>query len=337
MVRRLFPRLFGWQTGWMNKIYVSGMGKRLFATLALAVPACLFVALPSAAQTTTIAAAVAPNTAVVEPAATALLARHGALGNRLVRNAFDRPLVIESQENADMINGNAYAVLDAPFETVSKAFKNPRIWCEVMILHINTKYCKASTDAAPAMLHVNIGKKTPQELKDAFALEFDLRLATASSSLLSVQLNADKGPLGTSNYRIALQAVPLADGKTFMHLRYSYAYGLTGRLAMQAYLATLGSGKVGFTQLDGGADKSEADYVAGMRGAVERNTMRYYLAIEAYLASLNKPPAQQFNARLEHWFDATEQYPRQLHEVDRSSYLVMKKSEYQRQQGAAPG
>ncbi|MES2945505.1 MAG: hypothetical protein V4772_21775 [Pseudomonadota bacterium] len=320
----------------MNKIPVPGLGQRLFAKLTLLVSFCFFVTLPSAAQTTT-AAAATPGTTGIEPAATALLARHGALGNRLARNVFNRPLVIESQENADMIYGNAYAVLDAPFDTVSKAFKNPRHWCEVMILHINTKYCKASTDTAPSALQVHIGKKTPQELKDAFALEFDLRLTSSSSSFLAVQLNADKGPLGTSNYRIALQAVPLADGKTFMHLRYSYAYGLAGRLAMQGYLATLGSGKVGFTQLDPGADKTEADYVGGMRGAVERNTMRYYLAIEAYLISLGKPPAQQFNARLEHWFDATEQYPRQLHEVDRSSYLVMKKSEYQRQQNAAPG
>ena len=60
-----------------------------------------------------------------------------------------------------------------------------------------------------------------------------------------------------------------------------------------------------------------------MRGTVERNTMRYYLAIEAYLDSLDKPPAQQLDARLRQWFDATEQYARQLHEVDKESYLAM--------------
>ena len=68
-----------------------------------------------------------------------------------------------------------------------------------------------------------------------------------------------------------------------------------------------------------------------MRGTMERNTMRYYQAIEAYLASLNQPPAQQFTARLSYWFDATEEYSRQLHEVDRSNYISMKKDEYQRQ------
>ena len=73
-----------------------------------------------------------------------------------------------------------------------------------------------------------------------------------------------------------------------------------------------------------------------MRGAVERNTVRYYLAIEAYLASLDRPPAQQLQARLEHWFDATEQFPQQLREIDRSSYLSMKREEYSRQRALEP-
>ncbi|WP_233344977.1 hypothetical protein [Burkholderia cepacia] len=34
------------------------------------------------------------------------------------------------------------------------------------------------------------------------------------------------------------------------------------------------------------------------------------------------------------WFDATEQYPQQLHEVERGAYLQMKAQEVQRQQAA---
>lgn len=64
----------------------------------------------------------------------------------------------------------------------------------------------------------------------------------------------------------------------------------------------------------------------------ERNTMRYYLAVESYLGSLTLPPGCQFNSRIEHWFDGTEQYRLQLHEMDRSDYLSMKRSEYARQQ-----
>ncbi|MES1979393.1 MAG: hypothetical protein V4451_15235 [Pseudomonadota bacterium] len=269
-----------------------------------------------------------------EPAQTAanLLEKHSELAAQLTSNAYGRPLYLESSETSSMVNGNAYAVLDSPFGTVSSTLKSPRRWCDVMILHINTKYCQASADASPAVLNVNIGKKTEQELADAFALEFSFRLASSTPDFLHVRLNADKGPLGTSNYRIELRAAPLPGGKTFMHLRYSYGYGMAGRIAMQGYLATLGSGKVGFTQVGEGQKQG---YVGGMRGAVERNTMRYYLAIEAYLASLGRPPEQQFNARLDHWFKATEQYARQLHEVDKSSYVLMKHNEYRRQQNGS--
>ena len=96
---------------------------------------------------------------------------------------------------------------------------------------------------------MNIGRKIDQPLKDAFALEFDYRQVASSSNYMATRLNAEKGPLGTSNYRIELQAVALPGGKTFMHLTYSYSYGTAGRLAMRTYLATLGSGKVGFTQI----------------------------------------------------------------------------------------
>jgi hypothetical protein len=274
--------------------------------------------------------AMAQVSPVAESKAKALLAKHAELRPYLTQNAYSRPLYLDSTENRSDVNGNAYAVLDAPFETVNVAFKSPGRWCEVMILHINTKYCKATSDKAPTLLKVHIGKKTPQDLADAYSLEFGMKLALAAPDYLSVQLNSDKGPLGTTDYRIELEAAPLAGDKTFIHLRYSYAYGMASRLAMQGYLATLGSGKVGFTKLN---TTQKPAYVAGLRGAVERNTMRYYLAIEAFLASHNKAP----DTRFEYWFDATEQYPLQLHETDRNSYLTMKRSELQRQQGGTPG
>jgi hypothetical protein len=122
--------------------------------------------------------------------------------------------------------------------------------------------------------------------------------------------------------------VPLAGGRSFLHLGYGLSYGGASRLAMRLYLGTLGRDKVGFTrvQRDG-----QDDYVDGVRGVVERNTMRYYLAIDAYLDSLAAAPGGQLERRLRAWFDATERYPRQLHEVERDAYLRMKREEVQRQ------
>src|SRR5262249_31340061 len=119
--------------------------------------------------------------------------------------------------------------------------------------------------------------------------------------------------------------------RTFLHLTYSYGYGMAGRLAMKTYLATIGSDKVGFTTARS-SSTGQPEYIGGGRGLVERNTMRYYLAIDAYLHALSSPPGKRLDQRLATWFDATEQYPRQLHEVDRDAYLTMKHNEYQRQQ-----
>ena len=100
---------------------------------------------------------------------------------------------------------------------------------------------------------------------------------------------------------------------------------------MKTYLATIGSGKVGFT-LIGKQPNGQPEYIGGMRGVVERNTMRYYLAIDAYLGALATPPSLRLQKRLQGWFTATEQYPRQLREVDPTAYIDMKRSEYLRQQ-----
>ena len=72
-----------------------------------------------------------------------------------------------------------------------------------------------------------------------------------------------------------------------------------------------------------------------MRGLVERNTMRYYLAIEAFLDAVSSPPQARLEQRLHDWFAATERYPRQLHELDEGAYLEMKRRESKRQQKAA--
>ncbi len=246
---------------------------------------------------------------------------------------FKRPLYLDSVESATNLRGDIYALVDAPFPSVNAALNGPAHWCDVMILHINTKYCAVSTNPTGTMLMVNIGKKTEQPLAETSRVEFDYRVMTSSPDYFAVQLAAATGPFSTSDYRIVLEAAPADNGKSIVHLTYSYAYGFAGRVAMQAYLATAGRGKVGFTVTGKESDGAPA-YISGVRGVVERNTMRYFLAIDAYLGALAAPNGQQLDRRLNNWFDATEAYPLQLREVDRVAYVEMKRREYVRQQGA---
>jgi hypothetical protein len=254
----------------------------------------------------------------------------------LEHSQFQHQLYLDSQESPSTIKGEVYAVMAYPFSTVNDAFSDPSQgpvnWCDALILHPNIKYCHATSDSSGNTLIVNVSKEEIAEaLGDTYRVQFEYAATTTSTGYLQVKLHADSGPLGTRDYRIALEAVALSGDRTFLHLTYSYSYGVIGRLAMKAYLATFDRGKVGFTDV---ADPSaaQAKYVGGMRGLMERNTMRYYLAIDAYLGALSSPPDERLEQRLSNWFDASEQYPRQLHEMDRQQYMQMKYDEYQRQQ-----
>ena len=258
--------------------------------------------------------------------AAALKARHAALGAQLADNPFKRPLVLESVEASGELKGDVYAVLERPFATVAQSLSSADQWCEVLILHLNVKGCRATKSTPPAM-SVSLGRKFDQALEEAYKADFVYKTAASDPDYLNVQMSAASGPLGTRNYRIALEAVPLDAQRSFIHMSYAYGYGTAAKFAMNVYLGTVGSDKVGFSTSGRGAD-GKPTYVGGVRGVVERNTMRYFLAIESYLGA---PAQNQVDKRLTDWFDATERYAQQLHEMERAEYLEMKKKEVRRQ------
>jgi hypothetical protein len=263
--------------------------------------------------------------------ATVLRAKYTELRGKLEDNPFQKPLYLESTENSGEVKGNLYALVQEPFPTVQMALKEPAHWCDILILHLNTKYCRVSAEGAWTVLKVNIGRKAEQPMVQSYRVDFSYRVIAATPDHLAVVLGAAKGPFGTRNYSILLEAVPLKDGQTFVHLAYSYTYGTAAKLALHAYLGTAGKNKVGFTVTDKRPD-GQVEYIDGLRGLVERNTMRYYLAIEAYLGALSAPPSAQLEKRLRDWYAAVERYPRQLHEIEQNDYLEMKHNEYSRQQ-----
>lgn len=264
--------------------------------------------------------------------AATLNTQYKTLNKQLLSNQFQRPLYISSTESAHDLKGEIYAVVDYPFSSVKEALNDPEHWCDIFILHIDIQYCHAATSGADSVLTVNLGKKYYQSLADTHRVAFKYHGVAATEDYFAIAMNAADGPLGTRDYNILLEATPLKDGRTFLHFTYTYAFGLSGRLAMQTYLATMGRDKVGFTVLD--TSSKPPSYIKGVRGVVERNTMRYFLAIDAYLGSLAAPPEERLEKRLQLWYSNIEQYARQLHEVEREDYLEMKHKQYQRQQTA---
>ena len=126
-----------------------------------------------------------------------------------------------------------------------------------------------------------------------------------------------------------LEAIPLGERQTFLHFAYAYDHNMMAKLATQAYLATFGSDKVGFTVV-GKTPDGAPEYIRGLRGLVERNAMRYFLTLDAYLDGLSVPPPEREDKRLNSWFQSVEQYPTQLHEIDLATYLAIKREDRQR-------
>jgi hypothetical protein len=259
--------------------------------------------------------------------AAALQARHAALRDALADNVFRRPLVLESRESSDRLQGEVLARIDQPFGVVGAALQGSRRWCDIVILHLNVKQCRAQAHA----MQMVVGRKHDQPSDQAYRLDFDYRVVASRRDYLQVRLSADEGPLGTSAYRIVLEAAALDARRCILRLSYAYRFGTAARLAMQGYLATVGRDKVGFTVV-GHEPDGRPRFVGGTRGIVERNTMRYYLAIEAYLGALPLPPAQQLERRLADWHAAVERHPRQLREMGRDEYIAMKLEQVRQQQ-----
>ncbi|MGZ5180047.1 MAG: hypothetical protein ACXWC6_03560 [Ramlibacter sp.] len=257
----------------------------------------------------------------------ALRARHEALAPALARSEFGAPVQLVSTESGQAVQGDVYAIVAADFGTVAPLLADPAQWCGILLLHLNTKHCRAS--GQPGRIELRVGSKHEQAVRNAALLDFHWHDIVQRDDYLAVQMEAPDGPYDTHDYRLVAEAVPLQAGRTFLHLGYAFGYAGGSRVAMSLYLATVGRSKVGFTRVP--SSTGEPVLVQGMRGVVERNAVRYYLAIDAWLAGLAVPDDQRLDRRLAVWFDATERYPRQLHEIDRGEYLDMKHKEFARQ------
>jgi hypothetical protein len=234
--------------------------------------------------------------------------KHAQLRAKLERNAFGRPLHLDSAEASGAMRGDVHAVLEHPFRRVAEGLATASQWCQVLTLPFNVQRCESDGGQALAL---SIGRTPQSPLEEATRIGFRYSVPARSADYLQVRLAAPAGPLGTSDYLITFAATALDERRTLVHMHYGYRHGAMSKMAMQAYLSTSGAGKVGFT-------------ANGMRGVMERNTMRYFLAIDAYLDSLAAPRDRRLRARLDKWFGATERYAKQLREMSREEYLALK-------------
>lgn len=262
-----------------------------------------------------------------------LLSRYRQLAPLLQDNQYGVPLYIQSRFGDTTAQGDVYAVVKHRFATVADNLNTPGQWCDVLLLHINVKGCDlgnlentADRPQQEGDLTLYVGRNYFQTPDEAHEMSYKFAAKANDGDYIQVDLTALDGPLGTSNYRLIFEAVPFNDNESFIHFKYAYQYGFMARLALDGYLATLGRNKVGFSVK--GYDKNhEPLYVKGLQGIVERNSMRYFIAIRSFLDTASLEP-QQWSTRIDRWNSLAKRFERQLVEVRDNAYLETKTQEF---------
>jgi hypothetical protein len=249
---------------------------------------------------------------------------------KLLNNPFNMPLYVESREEDYRAAVEIYGVIEHPFKTVSSMLAVPANWCDIALLHINDKACTYKKSDNIWLLTLYSGRKFYQPPEDAYQLNYVFQIKAHQHDHLGLQLIAANGPLSTKDHRIDAELIPLDKDKTLLHLSYSFGYGRLGRMAMKSYFATIGRGKIGFSTVSTD-DHGNLVYVGGIKAAIERNVVRYYCAILSYLDSLKFPADQQFEKRINRWYDLTDRHKRQLYELEKVQYISNKRLEQKNQ------
>lgn len=248
---------------------------------------------------------------------------------RLEASSFGFPLVVESFERDDRVHVDVYGIFEHPFNTIVNVLTVPANWCDIVSLHPNVKGCTYSKLPADWLLTFYLGSKAYQPPEDARRVISHYRSADRQG-YLDIVLNASEGPYGTKNHRMRFEALPLAGGRTFVHVSYAYSDSVALRLVAKIYFATLGRSKVGFTVT--GMDGSGTPiYIGGPRGAVERSAVRYFFAIQSFMNTLRYPEESRFSMRINAWYDLTARHRKQLFDLDRKDYLAAKTREHENQ------
>ena len=223
-----------------------------------------------------------------------LLSTYHRIEDKIGKSNFDPPLLLESLEQNNNVHVDVYGIFEYPFSSIVSALEVPANWCDIVFLHLNTKACTYRELQGDWQLTFYLGRKFYQPPEDTRQIIYHFQNVVQQQGYLDIILNSDEGPFGTKDHRIRFEALPLDGKRSFVHISYEYIDSAALRLAGKLYFATLGSDKVGFT-VAGKDSNNNPVYISGPRGAIERNAVRYYFAIQSFMDTLRYPEESRFN------------------------------------------
>jgi len=256
-----------------------------------------------------------------------LLYKYHEIKKELEKDPGPVPFYVESSADKHASRVDIYGTVKYPFKIVKTKLLVPTNWCDIVLPHLNVRACTYKKINDTWLLDIYNVNKFSEPLKDAYQMKFVYRVSKLQPIYFDIALTAHDGPLHTKDHQFGLEAIPLKENLTFIHLRYSFNYSVFGYLLMKIF----GGAKVGFSVI-GTDGAGNPVYVGGVRGSSERDVACYYLAILAYLDTLKAPPDQRYERRISQWYDLTARFKKQLFEVKKEDYLKYKSQDWKNQQ-----
>jgi hypothetical protein len=259
-----------------------------------------------------------------------LIGKYRKIEKELEKSSLTIPFYLESSVSKNASRVDIYGTIKYPFDIVKNELQLPTNWCDIVLVHSTVRastYKKVNDTWLLTLYNV---KKFQDPLKDAYQMNFEYRVIAQQPGFFAISLAARKGPFSTKDHQFELEAIPLDQDRTFIHLRYSYRYSSLGYLLMKSYFSIFGGGRIGFSVIGTDSDGNPV-YVGGLMGAVESNVLRYYLTILAYMDTLKIPVEQRIEKRMSQWYDLTARYKRQLFEMEKEEYLTYKRQDQENQ------
>lgn len=239
------------------------------------------------------------------------------------------PLRIHSEEHERRLHVDVYGIVSQPYERVANALTYPKAMCDFLILNLNVKACTYEPAGRYTLMTFYVAGKKYTPLYRSMEIEPYFEQHIKSNHYMRVVLASRKRRWGAKDYSVLIEAAPYRKS-TLVRFSSNYTASRLNTAATATYLKTLARKKVGFS-IVGQDEHGKPQYVRGMQAVVERNAVRSYLALQAYLETTAVLPGNQFDARLKRWFELTELYSRQLHELSWEDYLRNKRKEHKNQ------
>jgi hypothetical protein len=256
-----------------------------------------------------------------------LLDKYHEIEKELERNSSTVPFYVKSSVNKKASQVDIYGIIKYPFDVVQKELLVPTNWCRIILAHPDVRACTYNEVNNTWLLNVYHADKFSEPLEDAYQMKFVYRVSKLQPVYFDIALIAQEGPSHTKDHQFGLEALPLKNNLTFIHLRYSFRYNAVGYFLMKIF----GGTKLGFSIIGTDSDGNPV-YAEGLRGLVERDVVCHYLAILSYLDALEAPSDQQFERQTRRWYDLSALFKKQFYEMKREEYLKYKSQDLESQQ-----